>query len=222
MSYNRAPLRVVIADDHPLVLLAMEKSLSEAREFTVVGAASCGEELLQLLATGEVDMVVTDFVMSKPGAGSARDDGFPLLAFIRRQYPDIPIVVFSMVSNGGVLSKIVDMGVQAIVGKDEAAASLLSICRRLASGHKPPLLSPSIAERLGTSELPQAKVAGVLSKKELEVVRLFASGLSLTDIAKRLNRAITTVATQKQSAMKKLNMQSNADLIRYATAEGLV
>lgn len=221
-SGNQRMARTLVADDHPLVLAAVGKELSGTHKIQVVKAVISGAELLKTLASEKIDLIVTDFVMPLPGAGSSRDDGLPLLAYIRRQYPQMLIVVFTMISNGGLLTKILDLGIHAVVGKDEPPGALTDACLRVLDGAKTPILGHSIARRLGVHRDAVPTKACSLSPRELEVVRLFASGLSLTEIAQRVSRAVTTVATQKQTAMRKLNLQSNADLIRYATAEGLI
>lgn len=218
---TQSPIHVVVADDHPLILSAIEKQLCDSGSF-VVTAVTTGAELLRILATQEINLIVTDFIMPQSGVGTARDDGLPLLSYIRRTYPAVPIIVFTMISNGGLLTKILGLGVQGIIGKDEPPSALSNACLRIVSGAHFPVLGQSIARRLGTQNVSNTISSSRLSVRELEVVRLFSSGLSITEIARRLNRAVTTVATQKHSAMKKLNLQSNADLVRYATAEGLV
>jgi two-component system capsular synthesis response regulator RcsB len=214
--------RTLVADDHPLVLAAVGKELSGTHKIHVVKSVLSGAELLKALMEMQIDLVVTDFVMPLPGAGSSRDDGLPLLAYIRRQYPRTLIVVFTMISNGGLLTKILDLGIHAVVGKIEPPGALTEACVRVLEGAKTPILGRSVAQRLGVHRDTVPTKSSRLSPRELEVVRLFASGLSLTEIAQRISRAVTTVATQKQTAMRKLNLQSNADLIRYATAEGLI
>ena len=95
------------------------------------------------------------------------------------------------------------------------------VCRR-ALTESGTALSTRIAERLAKegSTSTDFQRDQPLSPRELDVVRLFALGLSVTEISKRLNRSVTTVATQKRAAMRKLHLESNADLIRYASEHG--
>jgi two-component system capsular synthesis response regulator RcsB len=128
-----------------------------------------------------------------------------------------------MVTNGAVLQQICRLGAAGVVGKGEDIAVLGQVCRRVLAGDSGPVLSPGVAARLADAagEPVSADSAPKLTLKEIEVVRLFASGSSLTDIAQQLNRSLTTVATQKRSAMRKLRVGSNADLVAYARDRGL-
>ncbi|WP_255176172.1 response regulator transcription factor [Bordetella genomosp. 5] len=213
-----------MADDHPLVQIAISQMLSADGDFTVVASANSGEELLHTLQATPCDLIVTDFVMPPfEEASTSNLDGIRLIGLLRRKHPSIPIVVSTTVPNGGILKSMITAGVHGIVGKDEPSQILAQICKSVMSGAKPPVLSPRVAMRLGHYVAPsQIATVQQLSQKESEVVRLFAQGHSLTDIARQLNRAITTVATQKRSAMRKLNVNNNADLIRYAADTGIV
>lgn len=215
--------RVVIADDHPLVTVAVGNALSATDEFAVTGTANSGDELLHVLQSVACDLVVTDFVMAPDKGSSANLDGMHLLGLLRRSRPQIPVVVLTMIANGGILKAILKEGVQAIVSKEDPVEVLIQICRSVAFGAKTPILSPKIALRItdGASAFSTSRELA-LTHKENEVVRLFAQGLTLTQISQQLNRAITTVATQKRSAMRKLHLATNADLIRYAVDTGMV
>ncbi|AHI66496.1 response regulator transcription factor [Burkholderia thailandensis] len=217
---SQQAIRVIIADDHPIVQFAVTDALNALPPFRVVSAASSGRELLETLKSQACDLIVTDFTMQQ----SLHDeDGFRLIARLRRLHPEIPIVVFTMLTNGGILNQLCQMGVAGIVGKDEDIGVLGQTCLRTLTC-KHPCLSPGIATRLaeGGDTLPGQRNVSALTPKELEVVRLFAMGVSLTDIARQLNRSITTVATQKRSAMRKLHVATNADLVTYSHEQGLI
>ncbi|MFP3507618.1 LuxR C-terminal-related transcriptional regulator, partial [Burkholderia sp. SIMBA_062] len=103
----------------------------------------------------------------------------------------------------------------------EPITVLAEVCRR-ALVEPGTTLSARVAERLALdgANVDEFRRSNPLSPRELEVVRLFALGLNVTEISKRLNRSVTTVATQKRAAMRKLHLDSNADLIRYASEHG--
>lgn len=149
------------------------------------------------------------------------EDGLRLVSRLRRLYPDTPVIVFTMVTNGGILHQLAQLGVAGLVGKDEPIPALGEVCRR-ALAEPGTALSARIAERLARegSTVDEFQRTQPLSPRELEVVRLFALGLSVTEISKRLNRSVTTIATQKRAAMRKLHLESNAELIRYAGEQG--
>jgi two-component system capsular synthesis response regulator RcsB len=220
MSNLVPSLRIVVADDHPVVLDAVSDAFEkEMPRFRVVATAQSGSELLAVLKQVPCDLVVTDFTMKQ---NPTDEDGLRMIDRIKRLYPNLPVVVFTMLTNGGILHRMIQMGVAGIVGKDESMSVLVQTCVR-AHSEKESVLSAGIAARLareGTT-IETFRETQPLSPRELEVVRLYALGLSVTDIARRLNRSVPTVATQKRAAMRKLHVDTNADLVRFAADLGL-
>jgi two-component system, NarL family, captular synthesis response regulator RcsB len=211
-------IRVGVADDHPVVVLAIVDALESMPGFSVVTQVHSGVELVRALENQPVDLIVTDLVMGD----ETGLDGLRLIDKLRRDYPNVPIVVFTMLTNGAMFRELCRLGVAAIVGKEEAVSELGKISVR-ALVEKELILSPRIRERIareGTTKQDFAR-AQPLSPRELEVVRLFSQGLSVTEIAKSLNRAVPTIATQKRAAMRKLHIDNHADLVKYATEHGL-
>lgn len=208
-------VRIVVADDHPVVLTAISDYLGTMPGFRVVARAGTGAGLIDALRKTECDLIITDFSMQ----GELEDeDGLRLISRLRRLYPDTPVVVFTMLTNGGILHELAQLGVAGLIGKDEPIPTLGEVCRR-ALAEPGTALSGRIAERLAKegSTSDEFQRNQPLSPRELEVVRLFALGLSVTEISKRLSRSVTTVATQKRAAMRKLHLESNADLISRAS-----
>lgn len=212
--------KVIVADDHPVTRLSVVRAINALAGFKVVADVGSGNDLLQALSKQACDLIVTDFTMQQ---SEPDEDGLRLVARLRRLYENTPIIVFTMLTNGGILNELCRMGVAGLVGKDENLNALEHTCMRALIG-KRPYLSPGMVARLaeGGNTTPGTRPSVMLTPKELEVVRLFARGTSLTEIARQLNRSITTVATQKRSAMQKLHVASNADLVAYAREQGLV
>ncbi len=211
-------VRIIVADDHPIISLALADSLNDVPGFTVVATARSGLELVTAVQDHPCHLIVTDFSMA---ARSADEDGLRLIERLQRLFPEIPIVVFTMMSNSGILNQLRQVGVAGIVSKEEPIDELVSICVRALSENGP-ILSNSISQRLSQNDVTMGRAgkAKGLSPKELEVVRMFAQGLSVTEIARRLHRSVATIGTQKQSAMRKLNIETNAELLRYADEQG--
>lgn len=218
MTIATQELRIVVADDHPIVLSAITDCLNSLPGYRVEAKADSGARLLAVLAETPCDLIVTDLSMQDDEGG---EDGLRLIGRLRRLYPATPIVVFTMLTNGGILHELCQLGVAGLVGKDDPIPTLADICQRV-RGASSTILSSRIAERLAMEGTTAGdfRSANPLSPRELEVVRLFAQGLTVTDISKRLHRSVTTVATQKRAAMRKLHLESNADLIRYASEHG--
>jgi two-component system, NarL family, captular synthesis response regulator RcsB len=212
-------IQVLVADDHAVVRAALTQTLNSNPVFEVVATAKSGSELLEMLSKVACGLIVTDFTMQRL---TADEDGLRLVMQLRRRYPSIPIVIFTMLTNGGILQQLCHLGVSSIVGKDEDLDVLEDACVKALSETRT-FLSPGISGRLAQEGNTEGGFRGAreLSPKELEVVRLFALGWSVTEIARQLHRSVTTVATQKGSAMRKLHVDTNANLVKYAQEQGL-
>ncbi|AOJ05659.1 LuxR family transcriptional regulator [Burkholderia mayonis] len=212
--------RVVVADDHPIVLRAVTDYVDSLPGFRVVASVSSGDALLSTMREQEVDLVVTDFAMHRADDDK---DGLRLISHLMRAYEHTPVIVFTMLTNSGVISQLCRMGVAGLVGKEEEIAELGRVCLNVVRGTGQSL-SPGMAHRLAVagSIKPGEAAFNALTPKELEVVRLFTGGMSLTDIARTLNRSLGTVSTQKRSAMRKLHVDTNVDLINCAREQGLL
>lgn len=200
-------MRVLIADDHPIVLMGIRQVLSQRPDVSIVAEAKDPAALLAALAAQPCDAVITDFAM--PG-GSA-SDGLAMLAAIRAGYPAARIIVLTMLTNHALLQTIRDAGAFAVLSKRGGLEELPRAIGLLAD-------DPSGGARpLGLGAIP----APQLSPREVEVVRLCASGMTLTDIAQMHGRSIKTVSTHKHNAMNKLGLKSDAELVLYASGSGL-
>lgn len=220
MSGVTETVRIVLADDHPIVLLAIADQFSKIPGFDVAAMANSGTELIDVLQKQPADLIITDLVMQ--GERETDPDGLRLVSMLRRLYPSIPVVILTMTTSGGMFHELCKLGVAAIVSKEEPAHEIAQMTLRAMSS-KETILSPKIEHRLAREGSTKRDLANEqpLSPRELEVVRLFTQGLSVTEIARTLNRSVQTVATQKRSAMRKLHVQNHVDLVKYAVMTGL-
>jgi two-component system capsular synthesis response regulator RcsB len=210
-------IRVIIADDHPVVILGARASLEQAGDMIVVGDAPDGDRLMLLLATQPCDVLVTDFSMP----GGRHGDGLQLLDAIRRRYPRLPVAVLTMVNNVGVLRAMQTRGALGLCDKRSPMRDLPAAVRQVAAGRS--YVAESIRERFESTDAStgsaQAEIR--LSAREMEVVRLYVGGLSLTQIADRLSRSVKTVSRQKRDAMRKLGIDHDSMLADYAREHGI-
>ncbi len=214
-----AQLRIFIADDHPFTLAGVRAEIERAGDpFVVAGEAANGQALLELLAQARPgDVLVTDFSMRGP---RLRDcDGLPLLLTLRRQFPALPIIVLTEVENPAMLRAMVDAGVRGLVDKISARHELLTAIHKVAAGriHFCRAMR-TVLDEAGGLDKPQARI----SPHEAEVVRLFAGGLTVSEIAVRLSRSVKTISRQKSDAMHKLGVENNCQLYAYARDHGLI
>lgn len=211
-------LRIIIADDHPLIIMGMRELLSRDINLSIESVATTPSELIERLRNSLPDAVITDYSM--PG-DERYGDGIRFISYLRRHFPQVKLIVLTMVSNPMIIASLYDAGVQGVVLKQDELSEALVALHLLRQGVKyypagfkqdvpKALLSSSVQERLAS-----------LSPREFEVLRLFAMGESISDIAEKLNRSIKTISTQKASAMRKLNVQSNQDLIAFYTQNNL-
>ncbi|MDR6991210.1 response regulator transcription factor [Luteimonas sp. 3794] len=209
--------RVFIADDHPFTLAGVRAEIERAGEARVAGEACNGAALLQLLEDARPgDLLVTDFSMRGP---QFRDcDGLPLLLTLRRQLPALPIIVLTDLDNPAMLRAIVDAGVRGLVDKASAPGELLTAIRKVAAGriHFCRAMR-TMLDQAGGPDGPRLR----MSPHEAEVVRLFAGGLTVSEIAARLSRSVKTISRQKNDAMHKLGLENNCQLYAYARDHGL-
>ncbi|GAA0915215.1 response regulator transcription factor [Luteibacter anthropi] len=208
-------LRTIIADDHPVVLMGARAALEANGDIEVVGEASDGDQLLALLAMNPCDVVISDFSMP----GGRHGDGLLLIDHIRRRHPRLPIVMLTMVNNAAVLQAMRLRGALGLCDKRAPLREVAVAARHAFFGR--PYYSDSIRRQFDESILPAEGLHGRLSLRELEVVRLYAGGLSITAIGERLNRSIKTVSRQKRDAMRKLGLDHDGQIAEYAREHGI-
>ena len=204
-------LRILLADDHPVVRVGARAIIETSGVGDVVGQASGTDDLMDLLASHTCDVLVTDFSM--PGGQQA--DGFAMLGAIRRRYPNLPILMLSMASNLSILRMVAAAGVLGLVDKGSSLDELPLALQTVHRGK--PYISTGLRERM--AELDSLGIHGSTGKKpsprEMEVLRLLASGLSVTQIAAQLHRSVTTISRQKGEAMRKLGISNDAELFEF-------
>lgn len=210
-------IRVMLADDHPLILMGARQLLSSELGISLVGEAHNADELLDLLARVACDVLVTDFAM--PSERNA--DGLVMLGMIRRRFPNVRIVVLTMLDNAALLQSMRDAGALGILSKRGDMAEL-PIAIVSAFQHRP-FLGKSVQHEMEILGIVRSATspAQVLSPREIEVIRLYVGGMSVSEVAQHLHRSIKTISTHKHSAMEKLGIRSDAELYHYAVRNGL-
>ncbi len=205
-----------MADDHACVRFGVRQLLETLPHVRVVGEASDARTLLEVLDACPCDVLVSDLGMPDlDGQSNAT-------AMLRRilRYPRHPrVVILTMVCHPAALSGLLCMGVAGIVDKRDTIDSLVSAIDVVVCGDS--YLSGRVRRMFADAGALPPPRAGVLSVREWEVFRLYVSGMPIHEIAKRLGRSGKTISTQKRSAMRKLGLDSDAALIRYAQQLGL-
>ena len=207
-------IRVILSDDHPTVLAGGRHELARVPTAEIVGPALGAHELLALLERSHCDVLITDYAMP----GGAAVDGLPLLRQLRRGWPAMKVVVLTTIDNPALLREIAKTGVQGLLSKIDEVDHLIAATHAVYAGAN--YQSPSVREKLAV-QASSARAVEAITTKEAEVIRLYVSGLSISEIAAQLNRAKQTVRAQK-GAMRKLGIERDADLFQYAYETGLV
>jgi two-component system capsular synthesis response regulator RcsB len=175
--------------------------------------------LLQAARAFRPDIVVTDYHMPCRNAS----DGIRLLANLRRHFPALGVVVFTMITNPLVLRAILNAGAHGLLLKDSHLDELVTAIIRVERGLR--FIGESAArvlEQSGAHYTPGRAGALRLSVRESEVMRLYLSGSSVTGIAGQLCRSVKTISRQKNSAMRKLGATNERELFDFAAQQGLV
>lgn len=202
-------IRVLLADDHPVVRAGLRELLSGAGDITVAGEATNGHEVLERIRDADYDVAVLD--MSMPGRS-----GIELIRLVKMDKPKLRILMLSMHSEKQWAVRALRAGASGYLTKETAPDELIAAVRRIASGGA--YVTPETAQRLALdahrdSEAPPHTL---LSDREFQVFRMIAGGASVGEVAKRLSLSIKTVSTHKTRIMEKMGLANAADLIRYA------
>jgi len=214
----QSSVRIVVADDHPVILFGAEHALLKFPGMQVVGRARQSTELVSVLQATACDVLVTDLAMP----GGRYGDGLQLIDYLRRNFPDLPIVVLTMLENPALLKRLRELGVTAVVNKSDDMSHIGVAVQRVS--HNLEYMSPSVKTALDALPINSRgkNTVTMLSGRELEVVRLFVSGLTIKEISTLLNRSIKTISTQKNAAMRKLGIERDSELFQYAQSNGLM
>ncbi|NPT35983.1 response regulator transcription factor [Paraburkholderia xenovorans] len=212
------PIRAIIADDHPLVLLAIENLIGGYPNMQIVGRAADATELFTEVDRSSCDLVLMDLYMP----GGADGSGLEVVRQFKTRYPGIALVVLTMETAAAELQKVISLGADALVSKRDRidlihVAVVTALARECYVG---PAVRALIADATVTQRLDF--VRQMLSRRELEVFTQYASGYGVTEIAARLGRSVKTISAQKCTAMRKLALHSDAELFRFAVEYGVI
>lgn len=215
MSLSR-PIRIALADDHPIVAAGVKQLLEIGGACQVVVVAHSSDQLFAALKETSCDIIVTDFSMPD----SEMPDGLRMLKSLKRQWPDVPIIVLTRIDNPGILRMIRDSGIECLINKSDGLPELAKAVRAAMQGIR--YLGRGASKSLMFDPSGTGPERPLLSPRESEVLRLLASGLSLAETANRLNRSYKTVSNQKLAAMAKLRLKTDLDIFAYCSEAGLL
>jgi two-component system invasion response regulator UvrY len=207
-------ISVLIADDHPILRSGLKEIL--ARQLSAVcGEAMDAEEVLANVQDHTWDLVILDLTM--PGRS-----GLDVLRDIKVMRPKLPVLILSAHPEDQFGKRILRAGASGYLEKQNAPEELIRAIRKVLAGGR--YVSPALAEKLAfdLNEDQGRPLHETLSDREFEVLRMIASGNTVTEIAGQLHLSVTTVSTYRARILEKMNMATNAALMRYALRNNLV
>jgi len=208
-------LRILIADDHEIVRRGIKQILQEGLSFLEIGEAHDAGSLIDKAGQGNWDIIISD--ISMPGGGIMN-----ALPKIRESKPHQPVLIITIYPEEQYAVKLFRMGASGYLNKDAATEELLKAVRVILAGRR--YIHPSVAEKITLALRTEAGLLPheLLSEREFEVMSRLVSGSSVTQIAGELTLSPNTVSTYRSRILLKMDMKTNADLIRYALNNNLV
>lgn len=212
----KAKIRVLVVDDHPVVRKGLQSCLARHEGLKIVGEAADGDEALAKTLELSPDVVLMDISMP-------RRDGLAVTGILRKEAPDVKVLVLSVHNNKEYIFRIIQAGAHGFISKEASPEELLAAIESVYNGGT--CFSPEIARAAldqlvsnGGKKEPLAQ----LTTREREVLVLIAQGQSNKEIASQLGIGVRTIETHRERIMRRLDIHSVAGLTKYAIANGLI
>ncbi len=207
--------RIVLADDHPIVLTGLRNLIESESDFSVVGEATSGPEALRVIREAHPDIAIVD--ISMPGMS-----GIVLTRRLTEEAPGIKILMLTLHEDRAYLRQALDVGARGYVVKRSAAANLVSAVRAVIAGgtYIDPAIVNRVLDRSPAGNRVSTRDTRDLTDRETEVLKLSSLGLTNKEISNRIGVGVKSIETFKSRGLAKLEIQSRADLLRYASQVG--
>lgn len=207
-------VKVLIADDHPVVRKGVREILTSGIHGVLCGEAQNAQEVLDELDRGDWDLVILDITM--PGRS-----GLDILKEIKQTRPKLPVLVLSIHPEEQYGKRALMAGASGYMNKESAPEDLVRAIRQVLAGrmYVSPKMGESLAARLKPD--PGRPLHESLSDREFEILRLIGSGKTPTQIAEELHLSATTISTYRARILEKMNMKTTAELMHYALSNHL-
>lgn len=216
MSAKKQIIKVLVADDHPVVRKGLQTCLAKQGGLRIVGEAADGDEALRKARELSPDVVLMD--ISMPGM-----NGLAVTEILRKEAPDMKVLILSVHSNKEYIFRVIQAGAHGYVSKEAPPEELLRAIESVYAGE--PHFSEDIA-RAALSEFVNTggkkEPFAQLTAREREVLVLIAEGKGNKEIADQLGIGVRTIETHRERIMRRLNIHSVAGLTKYAIANGLI
>ena len=208
-------IRILIADDHAILRRGLKEILLGEYKDAIFAEAGNAQEVLDEVRKQAWDLVILDITM--PGRS-----GLDLLRDLKQLRPELPVLVLSMHPEDQYAKRVLKSGAAGYMNKETAPRELVTAIRKVLDGGR--YVSAALAEKLAldlsadAARLPHER----LSDREFEILRMIASGKTVSQIAEELHLSVTTVSTHRARILEKMDMANNAELMRYAMINALI
>jgi len=208
-------IRILIADDHPIVRAGFKQVISDTQDMTVADEAENGQEVLNLIRKKDYDIVLLD--ISMPGR-----NGLEVLKDLKVEKPKLPVMILSIYPEEQYAIRALRAGASGYMTKASAPNELIAAIRKISQGGK--YISSSLAEKLTDylGEDASKPLHEKLSDREYQVMLMIASGKTVTDIAEQLCLSVKTISTYRSHIIEKMRLKNNAEITLYAVQNKLV
>ena len=211
-------IKLLIADDHQIILDGLKVLLDQVDQFEIVGMATTGEEVLRKVQeTEELDIVILDINMPEK-------DGIEVTTEIKSSYPEIKILIVTMYNRQEFVKSLMEIGVDGYILKNAGRDELVRAIHSLNKGE--PFYSKEITKTVIMSYQKQRVFDNTMdiqiSDREKDIIRLISDGLSTQEIGEKLFLSTHTINTHRKNILSKLNVKNSAGVIRYGIQTGIV
>lgn len=216
MPLKMKKINLLIADDHTMFLQGIVSLLEQESEINIVGKAINGIDALEIIKTKKPDLVILDISMPEM-------DGIELSKILKKDFPEVKILIVSTHSNVKIISRLIRIGVNGYLLKNAEKSELLKAIHSIASGEN--YFSEETEEKHLANHLKiekQVSILTELSSREKEILVLIAHEYNTAEIAEKTFISLNTVNTHRRNLLSKLNAKNTAGLVKYAVENGLV
>jgi len=209
-------IRVLLVDDHELVRTGIKRLLEEQQGYIIMGEASSGEQAMEILRTFDNRPQIILMDLNMPGVG-----GLETTRNIVKRYPDVKIIIVSMVDEGILPGRVLKAGAMGYLTKGAGMSEMMLGIKEVLAGRR--YISPDIAQKMISDSLDGEKSPfEELSERELQVMLMLMEGTRINDISEKLHLSPKTISTYRYRIYDKLSIGSDMELIKMALQHGIM
>jgi len=207
-------IKILIADDHPIIIKGLSQIISGEPDMQVVTEAKDGQEALEYLRKNKYDIAILDISMPKK-------TGLEVLEFMKFESIKIPVLILSVFSEEQYALRVIKTGAKGYLTKESAPDELVKAIRKIISGQN--YVSDVLAEKVMKGFITnKKKIHETLSNREYSVMISLAKGMGLKEISNKLNINVKTISTYRKRVLDKMNKTKNAELTLYCKDNNLI